>query len=97
MQKGNAHGFDWTSLPMIATVAGLLCQELTLQNAYLQMGNRTLRSKIPGRLRFADEERRSLSQATLAMGRSLMQEVVSIVKRETILAWRRRLERSKWD
>ena len=31
------------------------------------------------------------------MGRSLMKEVVSIVKPETILAWQRRLERRKWD
>jgi len=30
------------------------------------------------------------------MGRSLMKEVVSIVKPETILAWQRRLERRKW-
>jgi len=31
------------------------------------------------------------------MGRGLMQEVVSIVKPETILAWQRRLGRQKWD
>ena len=52
---------------------------------------------MPGRIRFTDEERRSLAEAALAMGRSLMKEVVSIVKPETILAWQRRLERKKWD
>ena len=31
------------------------------------------------------------------MGRSLMKEVVGIVKPETIPAWQRRLERRKWD
>jgi putative transposase len=31
------------------------------------------------------------------MGRSLMKQVVSIVKPETILAWQRRLEQQKWD
>jgi hypothetical protein len=49
------------------------------------------------RVRFTDQERRSLSEAALALGRSLMREVVSIVKPETILAWQRRLEQRKWD
>jgi len=93
--EGAHGGVDWASLAMIATVARLLCRELTLQNEYLLLENRTLRSKIPGRLRLTDEERRSLTQAALAMGRSLMKEVVSIVQPETILAWQRRLERQK--
>ena len=97
MQKGSERGFEWAGLPVIATVARLLCRELTLQNEYLLLENRTLKSKIPGRIRFIDEERRSLVEAALAMGRSLMKEVVGIVKPETILAWQRRLERKKWD
>jgi putative transposase len=78
---------------VIATVARLLCRELTLQNDYLLLENRTLKSKVPGQLRFTDEERRCLSEAALAMGRSLMKEVVSIVKPETILAWQQFLSR----
>lgn len=87
----------WSSLPVIATVARLLCQELTLQNEYLRAENKVLKSRIKGRIRFTDEERRSLVDAALAMGRKLMQEVVRIVKPETILAWQRRLEKEKWD
>jgi len=86
MQKAGERGLDWAGLPVIATVARLLCRELTLQNEYLRLENRILKEKIPGRLRFTDEERRSLTEAALAMGRSLMKEVVSIVRRETILA-----------
>jgi len=97
MERDAERGVDWVHLPVIATVARLLCRELTLQNEYLLLENRTFKSKVPGRLRFTDEERRSLSEAALAMGRSLMKEVVSIVKPETILAWQRRLERRKWD
>jgi putative transposase len=84
---------------MIAVVARLLCRELTLANEYLRLENRILKEKAQaaGRLRFTDAERRSLTAAALAMGRSLMKEVVSIVKPETILAWQRRLERQKWD
>ena len=97
MENAVGRGPDWAGLPVIATVARLLCRELTLQNEYLRLENRTLKEKVPGRIRFTDEERRSLAEAALAMGRSLMKEVVSIVKPETILAWQRRLERRKWD
>jgi transposase InsO family protein len=78
---------------VIATVARLLCRELTLQNEYLRLENRVLKEKVSGRIRFTDEERRCLSEAALAMGRSLMEEVVSIVKPETILAWQQFLSR----
>jgi len=33
----------------------------------------------------------------MAMGRNLMEQVVSIVKLKTILAWQRKLEKQKWD
>jgi putative transposase len=97
MENGVEGGLDWVGLPVIATVARLLCRELTLQNEYLRLENRILKKKVSGRIRFTDEERRSLMEAALAMGRSLMNEVVSIVKPETILAWQRRLEQKKWD
>ena len=92
MEIAVKRGLDRAGLPVIATVARLLCRELTLQNEYLRLENRILKEKVSGRLRFTDEERRSLTEAALAMGRSLMREVVSIVKPETILAWQRRLE-----
>jgi hypothetical protein len=60
--------FNWAGLPVIATVARLLCRELTLENEYLRLENRVLRSKVPGRIRFTDDERWSLVKAALAMG-----------------------------
>jgi putative transposase len=97
MEQTAERGLDWAGLPVIATVARLLCRELTLQNEYLRLENRMLKKKVTGRLRFTNEERRSLVAAALALGRSLMKEVVSIVQPETILAWQRRLEQKKWD
>jgi len=88
---------NWTGLPLIATIARLLCRELTLQNEYLRQENKLLRSKIGGRIRFNDEERRSLVSAAVAMGNKLMRQVVTFVKPETILKWQRQLERQKWD
>ena len=97
MAKRASGRLNWAGLPLIATVARLLCRELTVQNEYLRLENRVLKSKIKGRVRFTDEERRSLVDAARAMGRGLMRKVVSIVRPETILRWQRRLEQEKWD
>ena len=97
MAQDGSRRFNWAGLPLIATVARLLCRELTLQDEYLRLENKVLKSKGKGRLRFTDDERRSLVAAALAMGRKLMRRVVGIVKPEAILAWRRRLEQKKWD
>ena len=87
----------WLSVPLIATVARLLCRELTLQNEYLRRENKILKSKINKRINFTNDERRTLVDAALALGRDLMEEVVTIVTPKTILAWQRKLENEKWD
>jgi len=87
----------WLSVPLIATVARLLCRELTLQNEYLRRENEVLKSKINKHINFTDDERRTLVYAALALGRDLMEQVVTIVQPKTILAWQRKLEKQKWD
>lgn len=52
---------------MIAPLARLLCRELTLQNRHLLLENRTLKSKMPGRLRCTHEERRSLARVVVRL------------------------------
>ena len=61
-EAANRH-FNWAGLPLIATVARLLCRELTLQNEYLRQENKILKSRIKGRIRFDDDERRFLVDA----------------------------------
>ena len=97
MARDGSRRCDWAGLPVIATVARLLCRELTLENEYLRLENRVLKSKVRGRIRFSADERWALMKAALAMGRKLMRKVVTIVKPDTILAWQRRLEQAKWD
>jgi hypothetical protein len=46
MGKDADLGLDWARLPAIATVARLLCRELTLQNGYLRLVNRILKEKV---------------------------------------------------
>jgi len=97
VRKSRQQSPSWANIPLVATVARLLCRELTLQNEYLRKENKVLRSKVKGRIRFNDGDRRLLVDAALARGRKLMRQVVTIVRPETILAWQRRLEREKWD
>ena len=87
----------WLNVPVIAMITRLLCRELTLQNEYLRQENKIYKSKINRRVVFTDEERRTLVESALAMGKDLMKEVVTIVKPKTILAWQQRLEKQKWD
>ena len=75
MEKATNRGINWAGLPVIAPVARLLCQELTLQNEYLIAENKILKSKIKKRITFTDDERRALVEAAMAMGRNLMEQV----------------------
>ena len=87
----------WLSVPLIATITRLLCRELTLQNEYLRRKNKILKSKINKKIVFTDDERRTLVESALAMGKDLMEKVVTIVQPKTIFAWQRKLEQEKWD
>jgi hypothetical protein len=40
LADAGARGCDWMGLPIIATVARLLCRELTLQDEFLRVENR---------------------------------------------------------
>jgi len=57
---------DWVGLSVIATAVRLLCRPLTLENEYLWPGNRILKEKVSGRIRFTDEERRPLTRMSSA-------------------------------
>ena len=87
----------WLSVPIIATITRILCRELTLQNEYLQLENKILKSKVNKRLSFTDDERRALVESAMAMGKGLIEKVVRIVQPKTLFAWQRKLEKEKWD
>ena len=59
MAQDGSRRFSWAGLSLIATVARVSCRKLTLQNEYLQLENRILRSKVTGRLRFTDDRAES--------------------------------------
>src|SRR5215216_2572840 len=74
---------DWKQL--LAYITGSVDQEILLRNEYVVTENRILRQQIPGRVRLGDEERKTLD------------EVATIVKPETILAWHRRFVAKKFN
>jgi len=67
----------WLNVPIIATVTRLLSRELILQNEYLRQENKILKSKINKRINFTEDERRMLVDTAMAMGRNLLEQVVS--------------------
>jgi transposase InsO family protein len=89
------HEYKWARL--LAYVTGLVNQKLLLQNEYLAAENRILRSRFPARMRLSDPERSTLAEIGKRLGRSALQQVASIAKPETILAWYRRLIARKFD
>ena len=58
--KPGRQGFSWASLPLIATVARLLHNALVRQREYLRVHYEVVRSRVPGRGRFTDDERWAL-------------------------------------
>jgi transposase InsO family protein len=86
---------DWKHL--LAYITGTVDQELLLRNEYLVTENRILRHQIPGRVRLSDGERKTLAEMGQKLGKQALQEVATIVKPDTILAWHRRLVAQKFD
>ena len=56
-----------------------------------------LRHQITGRVRLTDAERKTLAEIGHKLGKQALQEVASIVKPDTILAWHRKLVAQKFD
>ncbi len=86
---------DWKKL--LAYISGSVDEELLLRNEYLVTENRVLRAQIKGRLKLTDAERKTLAKIGKRLGRKALEEVASIVKPDTILAWHRRLVAKKFD
>jgi transposase InsO family protein len=82
---------------VLAYVTGMVNRQLLLQNEYLIAENRILRAHLPGRLRLTDPQRSTLAQIGKRLGRQALEQVTSVAKPETILAWYRKLIARKFD
>jgi transposase InsO family protein len=86
---------DWKTL--LAYITGSVDQELLLRNEYLVTENRILRHQITGRVPLTHGNREILAAIGHKLGKQALQEVATIVKPDTILAWHRKLMAQKFD
>jgi putative transposase len=86
---------DWKTL--LAYITGSVDQELLLRNEYLVTENRILRHQITDRVQLTDGDRKTLAAIGHKLGKQALQEVATIVKPDTILAWHRMLVTQKFD
>ena len=86
---------DWKTL--LTYITGSVDQELLLRNEYLVTANRLLRQQITGRVRLSDSERTTLAVLGKKLGKHALEEIATIVKPATILAWHRTLVAKKFD
>ena len=81
----------------VAIIGGHVEKELLKRNEYLAAENEILLSKMKGRIRFTNDERRRLATLGKALGRKALADIGLIVKPETIFAWYRKLIAEKFD
>jgi transposase InsO family protein len=86
---------EWKKL--LAYMTGSVDQELLLRNEYLVTENRLLRNQLQGRVRLTSAECKTLADLGMKLGKQALEEVATIVKPDTILAWHRKLVAQKFD
>jgi putative transposase len=86
---------NWARI--LAHITGTVDQELLLRNEYLVAENRILKTQLQGRLRLSNAERAKLGEIGHRLGREALDDVATIVRPDTILAWYRRLVGHKFD
>jgi putative transposase len=82
---------------ILAHITGTVDQELLLRNEYLAAENRILKIQLQGRVKLSDAERATLAEIGHRLGRKALDEVATIARPDTILAWYRKLVARKFD
>lgn len=72
---------------LLAYVTGMVNQQVLLRNECLVAENRILRAHLPARLQLTDPQRSTLAEIGKRLRRQALQQVASVAKPETILAW----------
>lgn len=78
---------DWKKL--LGPLSESVDEELRLRNAYLAAENRILRQQVPGRVPLSDGDRQALAELGQKLGRKALEEIATVAKPDTILAWHR--------
>src|SRR5919201_5570723 len=86
---------DWKTL--LGSITASVDEELRLRNAYLVAENRLLRQQISGRMQLRDSDRRVLAEIGKKLGKKALEEIATVAKSNTILAWHRKFIDQKGD
>ena len=86
---------DWKQL--LVSITRSVDQELRVRNEYLAAENRILRNQITGRIQLSDGDRQALAEIGQKLGKQTLEEVATIAKPATILAWHRKFVAQKGD
>ena len=78
---------DWKKL--LGSITASVDEELRLRNAYLLTENRLLRQQISGRVHLTNSDRKILAELGQQLGKKALEEIATIAKPDTILAWHR--------
>jgi transposase len=79
---------DWKKL--LGSIPASVDEELRLRNAYVVAENRMLRQQIKGRVLLQDSDRKVLAELGQQLGKKALEEIATIAKADTILAWHRK-------
>src|SRR5580700_10729018 len=82
---------------MLASITGIVDQELLLRSEYLAAENRILKAQIEGRLLLSEAEKATLAEIAHRLGRKALEELAAVAKPDTLLAWYRKLIASEFD
>jgi putative transposase len=83
---------------LLIAVAGWMNQQQQYAIEYLREENRILRAQLGSRrLRFTDDQRRSLAAKARLLGRKMLVEMATIATPQTLLSWHRKLIANKYD
>ena len=88
-------GINWKQL--LLSISASVDEELRLRNAYIATENRILRQQITGRVHLSDGDRQALAELGQKLGKKALEEVVTLGKPDTILAWHRTLASQQGD
>jgi transposase len=86
---------DWKHL--LVSITRSVDQELRLRNEYLAAENRILRTQITGRVQLSNGDRQALAESGQQLGKQTLEEIATIAKPATILAWHHKFVTQKGD
>src|SRR6266566_5308009 len=90
-----ARGMNWKKL--LGSITESVDEELRLRNAYLISENRILRQQISGRVHLTDSDRQALAELGQQLGNKALEEIATVAKPDTILAWHRTFAAQQGD